>query len=68
MCYCEHNANTTSTSIFDKEDNTCYEYQYDMFLGVALTNSVAILVTVVNIVIRTINIKLIGIIGFATKS
>ena len=39
-----------------------------MFVGLALTNSVAILVTVVNIVIRTINIKLIGIIGFATKS
>lgn len=46
----------------------CYTYQSDFAVGFSLTNFVTILVTVINIVIRTINIRLINSIGYATVS
>ena len=50
------------------EEELCYKYQNDQTVGLALTNFVTILVTIINIVIRTINIKLINIIGYPTVS
>lgn len=50
------------------ETDLCYQYHYDYGYGLFLTNFVTILVTVINIVIRTINIKLINSIGYATVS
>lgn len=51
-----------------EESDLCYTYWSDFATGFALTNFVTILVTIINIVIRTVNIKLITSIGYATVS
>lgn len=51
-----------------EETDLCYTYWSDFATGFALTNFVTILVTIINIVIRTVNIKLITSIGYATVS
>lgn len=69
MCWCKLHSSVTKIAKADEPTKElCYTYQYDMKLGLVLTNTVTILVTVTNIIIRTINIKLINIIGFSTKS
>jgi hypothetical protein len=51
QCYCKlHSSDATSL---------CDMYTYDYFIGLSLRNAVTVLVSVVNILIRTINIKLI---------
>jgi hypothetical protein len=62
MCYCKKEWSFVKLG---KEpdygkNNLCYDYYTDQATGLALTNTVTILVSVINIVIRTINIKLIG--------
>ena len=64
LCYCKLH----SSFIRDARDkeSECYQYWWDRFWGLGLTNLVTVLVSVVNIVIRTVNIYLIGKIGFHT--
>jgi len=66
MCYCKKNSKA-SEALRD-EDDLCYKYQKDKSTGLALTTTVTILVSIINIVIRTINIKLINAIGYDTES
>lgn len=69
MCYCKLHSNLVDIYQKDKpEEDICFKYQTDQAKGYTLTNFVTVLVTVINIVIRTINIKLINIIGYPTVS
>jgi hypothetical protein len=65
QCYCKLHSSVSKIAHSDDPYNElCYNYQYDIKLGLILTNIVTILVTVTNIIVRTINIKLINVIGF----
>lgn len=69
QCYCK--TYTTIKDIAHSENykkELCYNYHYDIYIGFLLTQSVTILVTLTNIIIRTINIQLISFIGYQTKS
>jgi len=46
----------------------CYQYFYDKYMGLFLTNMVAVLVSFINIIIRTVNMALIDLIGYHTQS
>lgn len=46
----------------------CYEYKKDNYVALALTNIVTVLVSIVNIVLRTLNIFLINKVGLDTNS
>lgn len=69
LCYCKEYTKRTETFKAEKpEDELCYQYWADNTKAMALSNFVSILVTAMNIVIRTINIKLVNAIGYATES
>lgn len=69
MCYCKLHSTPALLAKKNAEDNElCYTYQADSGKGLALTNFVTVLVSIMNIVIRTVNIKLIEIIGYDTVS
>jgi hypothetical protein len=53
---------------FANTDALCHNYQLDMQGGYAISESVSVAVTVVNTIIRTINIILIKFIGYHTES
>ena len=66
MCYCKHNGKATE-DLRDPEA-LCHQYFYYNIWGLFLTNMVAVLVSFINIIIRTVNISLIDLIGFHTQS
>ena len=66
MCYCQHHGNAKQ-DLSDPEA-LCYQYFYDNALGFFLTNMVSVLISFINIVIRTVNIALIDKIGYHTQS
>jgi len=69
MCYCKMESSFAKIAKNkDRENDPCYKYYTDVASGLALTNTVTILVSVINIVIRTFNIKLIGAIQYPTVS
>ena len=53
---------------FANSDALCHDYQWDMQGGYAISESVSVAVTVVNTIIRTINIILIKFVGYHTES
>lgn len=53
---------------FANKDALCHDYQVDMKGGYGISESVSVAVTVVNTIIRTINIILIKFIGYHTES
>jgi hypothetical protein len=65
QCYCKFNSGKSAT--FDSND-FCHEYQYDQSFGLAMTTLVTVLVSVINIIIRTLNMTLINKIGYDTHS
>ena len=50
------------------QDEMCYKFWEDYWWGFSLTNAVTVLVTIINIVIRLLNIKLINAVGYHTLS
>lgn len=60
QCYC--------SKYKDVEAPFCQDYTYDIIVGFGLSNVVSIGITVVNMVIRIINIGLITFIGYYTES
>jgi len=63
QCFCTLHSKPTS----NKKD-LCYEFQTDKYSAKALNACVGALVAIINIVIRTVNIKLVDYIGFDTDS
>ena len=65
QCYCR-----THSSLGDFADSSklCHNYQLDMKGGYSISELVSVAVTVVNTIIRTINIILIKFIGYHTES
>lgn len=59
QCYC---ANQGSS------DDICDTYKNDFLGGTVLTTSVSLLTVIINIILRTVNIKLISKIGYHTES
>ena len=60
QCYCKS---------FSAESNSlCDMYTEDYRIGLALANTVTVLVSIVNIVLRTVNMKLIAYVGLDTES
>lgn len=69
LCYCKLHSNPADIAKLDEpKDDVCYIYQQDKAIGMGLTNFVTALVTIMNIIIRTTNIKLIKAIGYDTVS
>ena len=50
------------------KDDICQQFNVDKATGLVLSNTVTVLVSVVNIIIRTINIKLVDYISYHTHS
>lgn len=46
----------------------CSTYKYDFITGTGLTTAVSLLTVIINIILRTVNIKLISLIGYHTES
>ena len=66
-CFCKEFA--SESDLFEAPyEGLCDDFTTDGYVGLALSNSVTVLVSVVNIILRTVNIKLIGIIGIDTLS
>lgn len=65
QCYCK-----TKTHLYDNlsDKSLCYEYNKDILTGLFLNNLVTVLVSVINIVIRKLNMSLIDGIGYHTQS
>lgn len=50
------------------KNSLCHNYKSDKYYGLILNNFVTVMVAVINIIIRTINMKLIDFIGYSTDS
>jgi len=59
QCYC---------SSVGSSNSICSNYKSDLFGGTILTSLVSLLTVVINIILRTVNIKLINMIGYHTES
>ncbi|CDW90155.1 UNKNOWN [Stylonychia lemnae] len=59
QCYCANKG---------KDSDLCDQYRKDMLLGTFLSTLVSLLTVIINIILRTINIKLISLIGYTTES
>ena len=66
MCYCKHWGNRAKD--LADEGSLCHMYFKDEAWGIILTNSVTFLISVINMLIRTVNVRLIDKIGFHTWS
>lgn len=60
QCYCKQYKSVSA--------ELCKTYSWDYLLGLATANSVTFLISVVNIVLRTVNISLITKVGLPTES
>jgi hypothetical protein len=65
QCYCKRTSHVHDSL---NEESLCYEYNRDILLGLGLNNLVTVLVSVINIVIRKLNMSLIDKIGYHTQS
>lgn len=65
MCYCK---GTVTSFFISDESDTCYQYSSDLNGGTLLTSVVSYSIVIVNIILRTINIKFINMIGYHTES
>jgi len=59
QCYCANKG---------KDSDLCADYRNDFLLGTFLSTLVSLLTVIINIILRTINIKLISMIGYTTES
>lgn len=59
QCYCQYE---------NPGADICKDYKYDLLKGTGLSTAVSLLTVVINIILRTINIKLIQLIGYHTES
>ena len=60
MCYCKMFGQTSA------DDDFCIDYYAPYYRGLVINNSITILITVLNIVLRLISIKLIQAAGYST--
>jgi hypothetical protein len=76
-CYCSLylKSNSLFTVLYDGDTtngqidtNFCFQYAHDNLKGSALSTLVSLSVSVINIVLRTINMFLISLIGYHTES
>jgi len=54
--------------LWDDDTNLCYDYWLDQGVGLILNNIVAVLISIVNIIIRKVNMTLIDVIGYNTET
>lgn len=59
QCYC---------SSVGGSDSICSSYKSDLLGGTALNTLVSLFTVIINIILRTVNIKLINMIGYHTES
>lgn len=67
QCYCKANSSPKDIGS-DRDENFCDDYQIDIQTGLLLTTVVTVLVSIFNIIIRTVNMNLIDRIGYDTHS
>ncbi len=76
-CYCSLYLKTNSlyTVLYDGDTtdqavdaNFCFQYAHDNLKGSALSTLVSLSVSVINIILRTVNMFLISLIGYHTES
>ena len=65
QCYCKKYSSTLDAT---KKDKPCHQYQIDKYWGLALTNTVTVLISVMNIVLRMLVQFLVDKIGYHTDS
>ena len=68
QCYCEKYSSSFKLWSKDATSIFCQPYNHDQAVGKLLANSVAVLISVINIVLRTVNTKLIEYIGYPSVS
>lgn len=67
QCYCKE-FSKQKLRFPKKSEETCAMYQTDGLTALAMNNAVTVLVSVINIVLRTLNIRLIQLVGIDTQS
>lgn len=65
QCFCHDYSNYEEIKNKDSS-SLCYEYQVDKYKALALNNLVTVLVSIINIILRTLNMKLIDNVGIDT--
>lgn len=68
QCYCEEYSSIFKLWSHDATSDFCQAYNHDQVVGSVLANSVAVLISVINIILRTVNTKLIEYIGYPSVS
>jgi len=68
QCYCAKYSSSFQLWSNGTTPTFCRTYNHDQVVGAILANSVAILISVINIVLRTVNTKLIEYIGYPSVS